>query len=112
MRAFALVALVACSGSSGDGGDDAPPPDPKGWTITVDMAGLNRYATETPWPVGGIVTATEGVASVDVAGGPVVVGEDGMFGAMVDVADLTRVPILARDGAGHERKGDRSVLAT
>jgi hypothetical protein len=51
-----------------------PEPDPKGWTITVDMSGLDRFVvpeTATSWPIAGRATATYGLASVTVAGAPI-----------------------------------------
>src|SRR5262245_60144970 len=115
MRAFAIVlTLVGCAkphpGDDGSGDDD-----PKGWTITVDMSGLDRFvqpATSTTWHVAGTATATEGLAGVTVAGQTVTVATAGGFAADVPVAPgLTRVPILATDLAGHARKGDRALLA-
>ncbi|MBA3503257.1 MAG: hypothetical protein H0T65_23050, partial [Deltaproteobacteria bacterium] len=61
-----VVVALGCQGSRA--GDDTPP-DPKGWTITVDMSGLDRYVvpeTETNWTVRGKATATEGLATVDI----------------------------------------------
>ena len=47
----ALVVLSACNGI----GSDEPPPDPKGWTITVDMSALDRFVPPESgtWSVGG-----------------------------------------------------------
>ena len=110
----ALVALGACS-SPKSGPDGTVEPDPKGWTITIDMSGLDRFvlpADAASWPVAGIATASEGLASVAVGGGLVDVDGSGAFAGTVDVAPgLTPVPILATDAAGHERKGDRTLLA-
>ena len=59
--ACALIALVGgCSGKS-SGGDDTTEPDPKGWTIDIDMSATNRYVdpmTSTTWPVRRIVNRT------------------------------------------------------
>jgi hypothetical protein len=115
MRATAwpLVLVFACSGRHP--GDDVvdPPPDPKGYTLAIDMAGLDRFvqpATATSWPVAGTVTASEGLASIAVAGTDL--GASTSFTTTVPVAPgLTRIPILATDLAGHTRKGDRSLLA-
>ncbi|HUS27455.1 MAG TPA: hypothetical protein VMZ53_03070 [Kofleriaceae bacterium] len=112
--AAALVAAVGCSKSPSD--ETLPPePDPKGWTITVDMSGLDRFVQpgdSTSWPVGGVATATEGLATVKVNDALVDVDASGAFVADVTVAPgLTRVPILATDDAGHERKADRTLLA-
>ena len=112
MRALVCLAVaVGCSTNSGPGEE----PDPKGWTITVDMSGLDRFVvpeTSTSWPVAGWASATAGLIGVDVAGAPVAFGEDGAFATSVPVAlGLTHVPILARDAEGHERKGDRTLLA-
>ena len=60
-----LVLLVGCSGQSST--TDDLPPDPKGWTITVDMSALERYVTPetaTAWRVSGTATATEGLGSI------------------------------------------------
>src|SRR5687767_1729998 len=117
MRLHWLVLLVAgCSGKSTGGGDDMPP-DPKGWTITVDMSSLDRYVapeTATEWTVRGKATATEGLASIDVANMPSTFSSnDGEFMQSVLVTPgLTRVPVLVRDQAGHERKGTRTLMAT
>lgn len=116
MRTYAWFALAAI-GCSGHGmtGDDDTPPDPKGWTITIGVSQLDRFvqpSTATTWPITGTATASEGLVGVDVAGMPAVVGGDGAFTAMAPARPgLARVPILARDAAGHERKGDRTLLA-
>lgn len=116
MRSFAwsTLILVGCGGH-GLGGDEPPAPDPKGWTITVDMSQTDRFvqpASSPTWQVAGRATATEGLVSVDVAGAPVALDADGSFTTDVAVmAGLTHVPVLAHDGAGHTRKGDRSLLA-
>src|SRR5215470_6709497 len=117
MRALAsiCVILVGCGkpgmGDDGTGGDD----NPKGWTITVAMSGLDRFVqpeTSTTWHVGGTATASEGLTGVTVAGSPVTVDGSGAFATDVAVMPgLTRVPILATDTAGHARKGDRTLLA-
>ncbi len=115
MRAYALIALgvMGCSASDKSPGDDVEP-DPKGWTITVDMAATDRFvrpATSTTWPVSGEATATEGLASVAV-GGMTAPLDGGAFTASVAAAPgLTRVSVLATDDAGHTRKGDRTLLA-
>jgi hypothetical protein len=112
--AAALVAALGCSKSPGDQ-DPQPEPDPKGWTITVDMSGLDRFVQPqdaASWPVGGVATATEGLQQVKVGGAVVEVDAQGAFLADVPVTPgLTRVPILATDELGHERKGDRTLLA-
>src|ERR1043165_2046820 len=113
MWAAALVAAVGCSKSGSD--QTQPEPDPKGWTITVDMSGLDRFvqpADSTSWPVNGVATATEGLASLQVDDALVDVAGDGAFSTNVMVTPgLRRVPILASDDAGHTRKGDRTLLA-
>lgn len=114
MRVLAAMALVVvgCSSHSVDPGAE---PDPKGWTISVDMSRTQRFVqpeTSTSWPVAGVATATEGLVSVDVAGVPIPFDPDGTFANDVPVAlGLTPVPVLVRDGEGHERKGDRTLLA-
>ncbi|CAN5923785.1 hypothetical protein BH11MYX3_BH11MYX3_00400 [soil metagenome] len=114
MRVLAWLALVA-GGCSVSAKEPEAEPDPKGWTISVDMSGTQRFVhpeTSMSWPVAGVATATEGVASIDVAGMPVMFGADGAFAAEVPVSlGLTPVPVLVRDAAGHERKGDRTLLA-
>jgi hypothetical protein len=110
-----LVALGAlgCSrepGGNDEGGADPPP----GWRIDVDLTGLDRFVPEeaTRWTVAGRATASEGLAGVEVAGGPAALADGGAFTAEVDVAPgLTIVPIVARDGAGHARQAHRSLLA-
>src|SRR5215470_5711413 len=99
MRALAsiCVILVGCGkpsmGDDGTGDDD----NPKGWTITVDMSGLDRFvqpATATSWHVSGTATASEGLAGVTVAESAVTVDGSGAFAAEVGVMPgLTRVPI-------------------
>lgn len=110
----ALVAAVGCSSKSMSGGDGMPEPDPKGWTITVDMSGLDRFvqpADAPSWTVAGNATASEGLASVAVAGAVVDLSGAGAFSTTVPVTPgLTHVAILATDDAGHTRKGDRSLL--
>ncbi len=115
MRAYALIALtvMGCSGNSGGGDDDIVEPDPKGWTIEVDMSATDRFAPPeaTMWPIAGEATATEGLASVDIDGAATEL-DGGTFATEVPVAlGLTRVNVLATDSAGHTRKGDRTVLS-
>ena len=115
MRLGWLVLLAGCSGSTTKGEDT--PPDPKGWTITVDASTTERYVvpeTSTSWVVRGTARATEGLASVDVAGMPAMLtSEREAFSQTVAVAPgTTRVPILVRDEAGHERKSTRTLMAT
>src|SRR5262245_59057470 len=117
MRALSwalLVAAVGCSKSPSDQGPGSEP-DPKGWTITVDMSGLDRFVQPveaTSWQVGGSATATEGLASVAVDAALVDLDGKGAFTATVPVMPgLTPVSILATDDAGHTRKGDRTLLA-
>lgn len=114
LSCIALVAALGCS-SSKPTTDDTSPPDPKGWTITVDMSGLGRFVEPVDtasWSVGGTASATEGLRSVAVNDALVDIDGSGAFSAMVPVtAGLTRVPILATDEAGHERKADRTLLA-
>lgn len=113
MRTLACLALVVgCSSSTIE---QPAPVDPKGWTITVDMSNLDRFVvpeTSHTWPVTGTATATAGLVGVEVAGAPIAFGSDGAFATSVPVMPgLTRVPVLARDANGHERKGDRTLLA-
>jgi hypothetical protein len=116
MRAFALLALslIGCGGN-GPGGEMPVEPDPKGWTIDVDMSATNRFVDPvdaTTWPIAGAVTATGGLASVEVGGMPATIAGDATFTAMSPVMPgLTRVSVLATDEAGHTRKGDRTLLA-
>lgn len=116
MRLLSCTALVVlgCSGKSAEG-ELTPEPDPKGWTISVDMTGLDRFVQPdgtASWPVGGVATATEGLQGVTVAGAAVELAGNGAFSTTVAaMPGLTRVPILATDQAGHERKADRTLLA-
>jgi len=89
------------------------PDDPKGWTLSVDVTGLERFAPgdATSWPIAGTVFATEGLATVDVAALPAQLAGDAFTATAPIGRGLTRVSILARDLAGHERKADRSVIA-
>ncbi len=117
MRAMSCAALVAALGCSSKSttGEDQPEPDPKGWTLTVDMSGLDRFvepADAESWPVAGVATTTEGLQSVTVGDALVELDDRGAFATTVPVTlGLTRVPILATDEAGHTRKGDRTLLA-
>lgn len=110
-----LAALTGCSGSKSTSPDGTTEPDPKGWTITIDTTGLDRFvqpADAPTWPIAGRATATEGLDSVAIAGALVDVDASGAFAGSVPVAPgLTPVPILATDTAGHTRKGDRTLLA-
>jgi hypothetical protein len=110
-----LVTAVGCSKSPSGGDEPGAEPDPKGWTLSVDMAGLDRYVQPidaTSWSVGGIASATEGLRSVVVDGALVELDGKGAFAATVPITPgLTRVAILATDEADHERKGDRTLLA-
>nr|MBA2544205.1 hypothetical protein [Deltaproteobacteria bacterium] len=117
MRTWLEIALIAMMGCSvGDkSGDDEVEPDPKGWTIDVDMSATDRFVqpeTSTTWRIHGRATATEGIASIDVAGAPAERGDDGAFTAEVPTGlGLTRFNVLVTDDAGHTRKGDRTLLA-
>jgi hypothetical protein len=110
-----LAALAGCSGSKSTSPDGTTEPDPKGWTITIDTTGLDRFvqpADAATWPIAGRATASEGLDSVAIAGALVDVDANGAFAGSVPVAPgLTPVPILATDTAGHTRKGDRTLLA-
>ncbi len=116
MRAYALIALsvLGCSGKSG-GDDDVVEPDPKGWTIDVDMSATDRFVqpeTSSTWRIHGKATATEGLDTVEVNGTPAEMADDGSFAAEVPAAlGLTRFNVLATDTAGHTRQGDRTLLA-
>lgn len=113
MRLGWLVLLAGCSGSTTKG--DEVPPDPKGWTITIDASATERYVapeTETSWTVKGTTRATEGVASIDVGGMPAVLEGDAFSQTVAVAPGTTRVPILVRDQAGHERKAVRTLMAT
>ena len=69
MSCAALVAALGCSSKSTTGEGTTPEPDPKGWTLTVDMSGLDRFvqpADAPNWAVAGVATATEGLQSVAV----------------------------------------------
>jgi len=117
MRTLAWLAVLAigCSGKqSGDDSDDTPPPDPKGYTLAIDMSQLDRFVvpeTAATWTVAGEIEASEGLADVTVAGASL--GAADAFTTSVAVMPgLTRVPIVATDAAGHVRKGDRTLLAT
>lgn len=116
MRHALVVALsmVGCSVSGKAPTGDDVEPDPKGWTITVDMSATNRFvdpATSPTWSVAGDATATEGLAGVEVGGMPAPLA-GGAFAMDVPAGlGLTRVNVLATDAAGHTRKGDRTLLA-
>jgi len=111
---YALIALCAlgCSGKS-TAADDVEP-DPKGWTIDVDMSATDRFVrpeASTTWSIHGEAAATEGLARVDVHGVATEL-DDGAFAADVLAGPgLTRVKVLATDDAGHTRQGDRTLLA-
>jgi hypothetical protein len=124
MRAFIWFAAwlaIACSHHGGGGGDspdaELKPPMPDAWQIQVEFTGLDRFLDvaahpDHQWHVAGAVTASMGVASLDVNGGAVTLGDGGTFAADVKAGDgVTRVPILATDVAGDQRKADRSVIA-
>ncbi len=114
---IALLFVFGCSAKTAGGEDPSsePEPDPKGWTISVDMSGLDRFVQPvdaTTWQVGGSATATEGLASVTVGGAPVELDANGAFATSVPVMPgLNPIAILATDEAGHTRKGDRTLLS-
>jgi hypothetical protein len=120
MRKLCAIAilLAACSSKGTDADDDGtmPEPDPKGWTITVDMSGTERFvqpADSTAWTVNGVATGTAGIASVTVNDAMVELGGDGAFSTSVPVMPgLSRVHVLATDTDGHTRKGDRALMTT
>jgi hypothetical protein len=115
---ISILFLVGCGkemGPGGDdgGGDDGPIPEPA-WSIDVDMSTLDRFVPlgTTTWHVAGTATASEGLASVDVAGAAATLDGSGAFGAEVSCAPgLTIVPVVARDTKGHERQAHRSLLS-
>lgn len=114
MRAYGLIALtlLGCGGNAG--GVDGVEPDPKGWTIDVDMSATDRFvdpADSTTWQIAGSVVATEGLANVDVAGMPATLDRDTFSATSPVMPGLTRVSVLVTDEAGHQRKGDRTLLA-
>src|SRR5436190_1180324 len=115
MRAYGLIALTVLGCGGKNAGDDGVEPDPKGWTIDVDMSATNRFvdpADSTTWPVAGAATATEGLSTIAVNDAPVSIGDGGAFATTVMPAPgLSRVSVLVTDEAGHTRKGDRSLLA-
>lgn len=119
-RIFAIaIALTACSSKGTGAGDDdgtTPEPDPKGWTITVDMSPTDRFvqpADSTTWSVSGIATGTGGIASVTVNDHDVALAADGAFASDVAVVPgLSRIRVLATDTDGHTRKGDRALMTT
>src|SRR5262249_31823545 len=114
MRAFIwFAACLAIACSHHGGGADSPdaevkPPMPDAWQIQVASTGLDRFLdvaahADHQWHVAGAVTASKGVASLDVNGGAVTLGDGGSFAADVKVGDgVTRVPILASDVAGDQ----------
>lgn len=108
--------MTAGSGDDTGSGSDQPPPDPKGWTITIDASGANRFVDpldSATWPLAGTLTSTNPVASFAVGGAPVTVGTGGgAFTTDVPVAaGLTRVTMLATDDHGNTRQGARTFLA-
>jgi hypothetical protein len=124
MRAFisfAACLAIACSHHGGGGAEppdaEMQPPMPDAWQIEVDFTGLDRFLdvaahADHQWHVAGAVTASKGVASLAVNGAAITLGDGGSFAADVKVGDgVTRVPILATDVAGDQRKADRSVIA-
>jgi hypothetical protein len=117
--ALALLALTIGCGKDVGGDDDSagdddgtPPPPPTAWRLDVDMSGLDRFVPvgSTSWAIGGTVTATEGLAGVDVGGAAALLSGSDFEGTAVPQPGLTVVPILARDSAGHERQADRSLI--
>lgn len=119
MRRLCAIAIVlaACSSKGTGAGDDdgTVEPDPKGWTITVDMSPTDRFvqpADSTTWSVSGKATGTGGITSVTVDDAMVDLANDGAFSTSVPVAPgFTHVRVLATDTDGHTRKGDRALLA-
>ena len=116
MRLHGWLALLALGCSGKTSGTEDMPPDPKGWTITVDMSATDRYVqpeSSMAWVVAGKATATEGLASIDVGGVAASFDKDGVFMQSVPVMPgANRVPVLVRDEAGHERKATRTLMAT
>ena len=119
LAVISILFLVGCGNKMGTGegddggGDDGPIPEPA-WSIDVDMSTLDRFVPlgTTTWHVAGTATASDGLASVDVAGAAATLDGGGAFGAEVSCAPgLTIVPIVARDTKGHERQAHRSLLS-
>ncbi len=125
MRSLSLslcLVVVGCGDNLGGEpdpeGDDTPlPPGLAGWSIEVDMSGLDRFApreAET-WVVGGHVRSSEALAEVEVAGEVTPWSDEpygGDFESSVGIAPgLTVVPIFARDVLEHERRAHRSIIA-
>lgn len=125
MRALALIAAIGlgwgcsgkASGEDGGGDDDTLPPDPKGWSILVDMAGTDRFVDpldSATWPVSGVARTSDGLASVTVAGADTPFDPDGAFAADVTLSmtpGLVPVAVRVTDESGHVRKADRTLLA-
>lgn len=83
------------------------------YAIDVDTAALDPFVVGAPAtaPIAGSVDASLGLASVDV-GGVAATVEGSSFSAEVPLTPgLVKVPIVARDAQGHERRGDRSLLS-
>src|SRR5688500_4393245 len=114
MRFALLLLAIGCQGKSVGTGDEEP--DPKGWTITVDLGATDRFLqpeSSTAWPLAGTAPATEGLATIDVAGAAASFADDGSFTHDVSVVPgSNRIGVLVRDQAGHERKAVRTLVAT
>ena len=117
MRGWLAIAILACGCSSKltGGDDDTVEPDPKGWTITVDMTS-DRFvqpAAAMTWDIAGKATGTAGIQSVTVNDHLVDLAGDGTFSSTVSVTPgLSKVRVLATDTDGHTRKGDHALIAT
>lgn len=83
------------------------------FSLEVDTSAIDPFVVGAPAtvPIAGSVNASAGLAGVDVGGVPAVV-EGSNFAAEVPVTPgLVKVPIVARDAAGHERVGNRALLS-
>ncbi len=94
-----------------NGGGD---PDADFWSIDLDTSATDPFLVDFPATatVRGTVSASEGLARVEVAGQVVQTDRSGAFAVEVPVTPgLQVVPVQAFDTAGHSRNGHRGLIA-
>lgn len=105
-------------GPGGEEGEDWGPgdgdPDADAWSIDLDTSSTDPFIVDfsATTTLRGNVTASEGLARVEVAGEVVQTDGSGAFAVEVPVTPgLQVVPVQAFDAAGHSRNGHRGLLA-
>lgn len=113
------AATYGAVGPDGEGGEGEWGPDGDGdpdqdrFTLDVDTSSTDPFVQDFPATatVRGVVTASEGLARVEVGGQVVQTDRGGAFQVDVPVSPgLQVIPVTAFDAAGHSRNGHRALI--